>query len=95
MPLCEYLTRRQEKRKQLTNKKCMTVEKIIQLCGGEHEIAGRLKLSGIDVVRRWATHAIPLRHWPVLIDMAAERKNKLTGTDLWQACGPIVESSES
>lgn len=71
----------------------MTVEKIIQLCGGEHEIAGRLKLSGIDVVRRWITHAIPLRHWPVLIAMAAERKERLTGEQLWQAVRPVLDAA--
>jgi len=72
----------------------MTIEDIVEICGGEHDVAHRLKLGNIYVVRRWAEHAIPLKHWPVLIQMAAERKKKLTGTDLWQANKPIVEASQ-
>lgn len=72
----------------------MTIEQIIEVCGGEHEIAHRVKLGNTYGVRRWIEHAIPLRHWPTLIEMAAERKKKLTGADLWQGCKSIVESME-
>jgi hypothetical protein len=71
----------------------MTIKKIIEMCGGEHAIQARLGMATIYLVRRWESHGIPLKNWPVLIQMAAEQKKKLTGADLWQAVRPTVENS--
>jgi hypothetical protein len=71
----------------------MTIEEIIETCGGEHKIAGRLELSGIDVVRRWKTHGIPLVHWPVLKDMAEAEGVLLTGQHLWSAVEPLIANT--
>jgi hypothetical protein len=68
----------------------MTVEEIIETCGGEHKIIARLELSGTDVVRRWKTHGIPLVHWPVLMDMAFAEGVELTGQHLWSAVEPLI-----
>lgn len=70
----------------------MTIRKIIELCGGEGEIAYRLGFVNIYVVRRWETHGVPLKYWPRLIALANERGNRLTGDSLWRANEPIINA---
>jgi hypothetical protein len=71
----------------------MTIKQIIELCGGEHEIVARFRMANTWLVRRWITHGIPLKNWPTLIQMAAERKKKLTGEQLWQAVRPVLDAA--
>lgn len=68
----------------------MTVAKIIEMCGGEHAIAYQLEMANIYIVRRWEQRGIPLKNWPVLIRLAKEHGNRLTGEDLWSAVKPLI-----
>jgi hypothetical protein len=77
----------------MSSKQPMTVEKIIELCGGEHAVAHYFKLANIYLVRRWVVRGIPLKNWSGLIDLARERGVKLTGEQLWSANAPIISEN--
>ncbi|WZO97280.1 hypothetical protein EP7_004304 [Isosphaeraceae bacterium EP7] len=65
--------------------KNMTVERIIEMCGGESEIAYRMRLANKDVVRRWKRRGIPLANWETLVEMASGNGHELSADMLFEA----------